>query len=209
MRITESSKPRRALNRLGQLFLIALLAMFCTLMGACATGQIGTGRAFHSLNFDWRYHTPGTEILDYKYGNSGEYGLQANPKEVAAGKRISGINITGNLPVGEFFYVKWQNKTTGEVFEDRVDLKSRVPVSMDRQDMYPIIEGSQLYIYLVSFDPVRPYFSQEESAALSALRTTPREKMFLLKGRYRVLEIYPDYRVDPHLPPEFIKKSGS
>lgn len=178
-----------------------LVGFTALLLVACSTSQVVSGRAFHSLQFDPSRQSPNTEILYYQYGNSREHGLRTNSEDAAKGKSRQGINISGDLPVGEFFYVKWRNTQSGQVYEDRVDLASRIPFSIARQALHPIIEGSQLYLYLVSFDPVRPYFTKEQAEEIRVTHKTPREKVFNFYLRNRVIQIYPERMVDPHLPP--------
>ncbi len=52
--------------------------------------------------------------------------------------------------LGESLYVKWRIKSTGEVFEDTVDLKSRLPRDVTSYRIYFVIDVRQLRVYLVS-----------------------------------------------------------
>jgi hypothetical protein len=54
------------------------------------------------------------------------------------------------MPRGEFLYVKWRLKATGEVFEDRVDLTKRLPPDIARHKIYFSIRERVLYVFLVS-----------------------------------------------------------
>jgi len=51
----------------------------------------------------------------------------------------------------DFLYVKWLDKTTGQVYEDRVDLTTRLPSfeKMHGQTVYFLVEDNQLYVYLI------------------------------------------------------------
>ena len=53
--------------------------------------------------------------------------------------------------MGDFLYVKWRDKASQQVFEDRVDLKSRLPSpkAMRGTDVYFLIDDNQLYVYLI------------------------------------------------------------
>jgi len=74
-----------------------------------------------------------TEILEAKYGDSWH---------------TSG---TVNMRPADFLYVKWRDKTTDQVYEDRVDLTKRLPSfeEMHGQTVYFLVEDNQLYVYLI------------------------------------------------------------
>jgi len=74
-----------------------------------------------------------TEILEAKYGDSWH---------------TSG---TVNMIPADFLYVKWRDKTTDKVYEDRVDLSKRLPPfeKMHGQTVYFLVENNQLYVYLI------------------------------------------------------------
>ena len=94
------------------------------------------------------------------------------------------------------YQIDWQ------VIEDTVDLKSLLPSSIQDHELRPIIDGTQLYVYLISYQPVRPYFSEAEADKIRRSHITPCEKVFTGYGRNRVIMIYPEKQIDPHLPPE-------
>lgn len=62
------------------------------------------------------------------------------------------------MSIGEFLYVKWRIKETGEVLEDRVDLRPLLPWNMGNHKITFVIDGRQLYVYLVTNQP-KPYKS--------------------------------------------------
>ncbi len=64
-------------------------------------------------------------------------------------------NTSGMMPRGEYLYVKWRVKATGEVYEDKVDLTHRLPADMTNYGLHFAIFGSQLYVYL--FPPEKFY----------------------------------------------------
>jgi len=74
-----------------------------------------------------------TEILEARYGDSRQTGG------------------TVYMPPADFLYVKWRDKTTGKIYEDRVDLTKRLPPSeeMYEQKIYFLVEDNQLYVYLI------------------------------------------------------------
>jgi len=74
-----------------------------------------------------------TEILEARYGDSWH------------------TNGSVNMPPADFLYVKWRDKTTDQVYEDRVDLRERLPSfeKMYGQTVYFLVEDNQLYVYLI------------------------------------------------------------
>lgn len=125
----------------------AWLALFLVvaIQTACATGPRLVN---HSFQFDPVWDSPGIEVLDYRYGQS------KNP--VARGcltpscdKSRQGGSTSGTMLVGDDLYVKWRIKSTGEVYEDTVDLKSRLPDNIANHRINVIVDGSQLYVYLI------------------------------------------------------------
>jgi len=74
-----------------------------------------------------------TEILEAQYGDSWH------------------TNGSVNMPPADFLYVKWRDKTTDQVYEDRVDLTKRLPPfdEMYGQKVYFLVEDNQLYVYLI------------------------------------------------------------
>lgn len=106
--------------------------------------------AFHGLSYNQAADMPQVEILDCLYGN----GLGAHTqREIDEGRARRGEcgNIFGSGPIGDFLYVRWRDKATSQEYEDRVDLKSRLPSSkeMHGQTIYFLIDDNQLYVYLI------------------------------------------------------------
>jgi hypothetical protein len=132
------------LKMLSWLYLIT----FTCVLAACAStnGKL----AWHSFGFDAVHDSPDIEILDFKYGNSKNKGTK-NPDWVAAkGTSVQGTGTGGEILVGDFLYVKWRIKSTGEVYQDNVDLKSRLPANIEDHTVYFVVKASQLYVYLVT-----------------------------------------------------------
>ncbi|MBS0453587.1 MAG: hypothetical protein JSS14_20005 [Proteobacteria bacterium] len=148
-------------------------------LGACtaAPNQSQPKLVFHSFSFDgWsdKWY-PQVELIEYSYGD--QYRMvrkAARPPEDSLGPRTS---VGGPMPVGEFLYVKWRIQATGEVREERVNLRPLLPADMDHHGLTFVIEGRQLYVYLVTPKP-----KHEDDPPL--LKTT--------KSRYHLTyEIYP------------------
>lgn len=124
----------------------AVLCMAMTI--SCATGP---KLVYHTFSFDGWYDgwAEKVDLLEYKYGD--QYSLVQDKNEVRVGYR-TGIN--SDMPVAEFLYVRWRLKATGEVIEDRVDLRHRLPKDMSGQGLTFVIDGRQLYVYVVTRTPI-------------------------------------------------------
>jgi hypothetical protein len=123
----------------------AALAVLAILAG-CASGPKIVDHAF---TFDVYTDSPEVELLDYRYGDSDLPGT-SNPSRLREkGRAPLNININGPMRQGESLYVKWRLKATGDMYEDTVDLRSRLPSDITGQRIYFMIKGPQLYVYLI------------------------------------------------------------
>ncbi len=123
---------------------LVLWSIACTLAGC--TGQRVVN---HSFGFDIRNSNPRVEVLDYRYGDS-KLPVRAPEWVVKEGKPMYFDGVTGAMLVGDFLYVKWRLMATGDVYEDTVDLRNRLPANIKDHRVYFDIKGPQLYIYLIS-----------------------------------------------------------
>lgn len=110
----------------------------------------------HGFGFDARWDSKGIKILDYRYGTSSHPSARNGAERRAQGESYQTARIYGEMRVGDDLYVKWRDESTGEIHEDMVDLRSRLPDNMTSQDIYFIVEKRQLYVYLISRDKRRP-----------------------------------------------------
>lgn len=137
------------LNRRG-LFLMGLLSSQLFL-NACATENY----MFHSFSFSAVSESPDIEVLDYQYGSKSEYereggvGLRAAPYRLERGDIFTGVGITGTFPRGDYLYVKWRIKNTGQIYEDKVDLTNRLPKDITQHEIHFLINGTQLFVFLL------------------------------------------------------------
>lgn len=144
-----ASASRRALARLSRWAIVSSLGVIMSTLAACSDGN-EQRFAFHGLAYDQAVDMPQVDILDCLYGD----GLGAHTQqEVDAGKARRGEcgNMFGDMPVGDFLYVKWRDKSTGQVYEDKVDLRKRLPSlkEMSGTRIYFLIDANQLYVYLI------------------------------------------------------------
>lgn len=137
-------------------------------LSACA---MAGNRAHHSFSFDTRHDSPDVEVLDYQYGDAAHFETGAERESVALGQVFVGGNVSGVMPRGDTLYVKWRDRHTHHVYQDRVDLKSRMPRNISDLTVYFLIKGPQLYVYLiypglkeasVPKGPVRMYQDQKQ-----------------------------------------------
>lgn len=103
----------------------------------------------HSFGFDTRQDSRDAVVLDYKYGDS-KLPVRAPEWAVKEGKTFAFEGVHGPMTKGDFLYVKWRNTTTGQVYEDTVDLRHRLPANITDHTVYFMIQGAQLYVYLIS-----------------------------------------------------------
>jgi hypothetical protein len=140
----------RVLGFYAQPAVFFILAIQLTLMG-CATRPTFVN---HSFSFDTIQDSPGIEVLDYQYGYNEEYeksrqiGIHADKERVAMGKVFPAQSTSGPIPRGDFLYVKWRIKQSGQIYEDRVDLTTRLPKDIKNYKIHFAIFDSKLYIYL-------------------------------------------------------------
>ena len=146
---------RRTANAPGtrphKLLILALIALLFT---ACA---IGPRQPYHSFSFNgrfdkWENHV---DLLEYSYGD--QYYRVRNsiyqprsPVFKGMDRLPSGTSTNGPMPVGEFLYVKWRIRSSGKVAEHRVDLRDKLPRDMFSHRITFVIDGPQLYVYLVT-----------------------------------------------------------
>lgn len=121
---------------------------------ACATGPRSVWHSFKfdGLNDHW---AESIDLLAYAYGDGYHMVREdlSNPSSsLFAGKSSlpPRRSINGSMPVGEFLFVKWRVKATGEVLEKQVDLRDRLPKDMINQELTFVLEGPRLYVFVVT-----------------------------------------------------------
>lgn len=192
------------------IWLKAWLLVFALSLVACAPISTATVQAFgrtvdHTFEFDASRDSRDIEVLRYRYGGDGGYATKTSEHEIASGRIAQSASTTGDMLLGKDLYVKWRIKSTGQVLEDTVDLLARLPDNMKQHRVRFIVEDEQLYVYVISRETVRPYFSQADADKINAFAKTPREKSLTVYARNRVTLIYPEKQIDPHLPADLRK----
>ncbi|WP_157559227.1 hypothetical protein [Hydrogenophaga crassostreae] len=137
----------------GRMLVSTLLAIG---LAACATGPrlVSHSFSFNGLKDHW---ADSVDLLAYAYGDGYHMVREdlSNPSSSALANKPglpTGRSINGPMPVGEFLFVKWRVKATGEVLEQRVDLRGRLPKNMTNREVTFVMEGPQLYVFVVTRD---------------------------------------------------------
>jgi hypothetical protein len=116
-------------------------------LAGCASGP---AQPWHAFSFDgWsdKWATQ-VDLLEYSYGD--QYRMVQRKVSKEQPVLGYGTNVNGPMPIGEFLYVKWRIKVTGEVIEDKVDLRNRLAKNMNGHKVTFVIDQKQLYVYLVT-----------------------------------------------------------
>lgn len=125
----------------------------------------------HSFSFNTFYDSPDMEVLDYQYGDGVHFETAAERERVALGQVFSGGNVSGIMPRGYELYVKWRDKNSHQIYQDKVNLRNRLPQDITNLRIHFLIKGSQLYVFLiypglkdafVPKGPVRMYEDQKQ-----------------------------------------------
>lgn len=122
-----------------------VLGCLCALLAACASA----GLVFHSFRFDIR-ESPNIEILDYRYGQTLAPRARASESDRQNGRVSQIVNIGGEMLLGDDLYVRWKIKSTGQVYEDLVNLKPLLPRNMKDHEIHFTVKGRQLFVYLIT-----------------------------------------------------------
>ncbi|MDO9166073.1 MAG: hypothetical protein Q7U13_08195 [Rhodoferax sp.] len=140
---------------------------------------VGPRLVNHSFAFDARADSPDAQVLDYRYGNTKQTGARASERELREGRVSQYTGTTGEMIPGDSLYVKWRIRSTGEVLEETVDLKSRLTRDITDHTVYFVIDGRELHVYLVS-----PELRPKDSLPFGP-------KFY--RDYYKVYEIYPTF----------------
>lgn len=144
----------------------------------------------HSFEFNVDTDSPGIEVLDYEY--STRKPSKAAYLKIGGNHVAQSEGITGGFPRGDFVYMKWRVRATDEVFEDRVDLRQRLPSDIRHQRIYCVIDGNQLYVLLIDLRKYREKVTTEELKMSEADATSPVKHVLTQYILYRVKKAYPD-----------------
>jgi hypothetical protein len=122
-----------------------LMGLVAVLLSACS---VFSSETYHTFQFYANSDTQNAEVLDYRYGEGGQ-ARHADPEDVKQERARCCQSVSGLMPKGDFLYMKWRDILTGRIYEDTVDLRYRLPWSIDHHTIYPMVYGSQLYVFLI------------------------------------------------------------
>ena len=164
----------------------AILALGILCLTACAMGGNKVA-PYYSIEFNASQDSPDIEVLDYRYGEQEKVFFSPSREAVKLGNTFKSGNISGFLPRGDFLYVKWRIKDTGEVLEDRVDLRNRLPENMEDLHVHFACHGRQLYVFLEWPWDGKPWAKGQPKDRYKPVPDG--EKRF---DGHRIQQIYPD-----------------
>lgn len=168
---------------------LALLFIACAL-AACAAGPRVVDHAFR---FDARWDSPDAEVLDFRYGDSKLPGVRPPEWALKEGSIGQATGVNGPMLIGDSLYVKWRIKSTGEVYQDTVNLRSRLPADIKDHTIYFIIKGAQLYVYLISPDKLNPNPCPPHDVLLRLSKSdNPDDRILFMYCYRKISKIYPD-----------------
>lgn len=113
---------------------------------------------YHTFGFDVLADSPHAELLDYRYGTLMQPVIKPPDWMLRSGGMRQQGGFSGEMIVADTLYAKWKIRTTGEVVEDTVNLKGKLPHDVAWHQIYFVIEARQLQVYLVSREPRSPDF---------------------------------------------------
>lgn len=164
-------------------FILAIVALALGISSCATTGDV----SHYGIEFDAWLETPEIEVIDYQYGDQRRTFFAPERERLKLGQVFKGGSLTGFLPRGDFLYVKWRIKNTGEVLEDRVDLRHRLPESLDDLKIHFACHGKQLYIFVQS-----PWDGQPWTKAPPNTRYQPIAEGVRRVDGQKIQQIYPD-----------------
>jgi hypothetical protein len=128
---------------------LAVAGVTAALTGGCVTGP---RMADHGFSFDgWSDEgrwVDKVDLLEYDYG--GQYRMVQDKVKPPKESLPASTGVTGSMPIGDYLYVKWRIKSTNEIYDNRVNLKPLLPIDMNDYRLTFVIDGQQLYVYLVT-----------------------------------------------------------
>lgn len=211
--------------KLGLMRLRLWWVLLCTFtLLACASGP---KQVFHSFHIDGRYDgKPNAEgryegwgkeidLLAYSYGD--QYRMVRNSVDEPRSPIYKGLTalpfgpsgVSGPMPVGEFLYVKWRIKATGAVFEDRVDLRERLPKNMTNHTLTFVPDKQQLHVFVVTPFPRNPNdekYTVPKYPYVNFYKPTHLTRLSTSDMTYEIYPVLEPYPAPTHLTSEQVEK---
>lgn len=100
---------------------------------------------------------PDVQVLDYWYGQSEKDTLIRMPAfRIKQGIPNQADSSAGLTERGDYLFVKWKDKKTGDIFDEKADLRYRLPNDITDTKVYFIVKENKLFVYLVTYKPKAP-----------------------------------------------------
>ena len=106
--------------------------------------------AVYVLAFDAAADSPDAEVLFFNTSDSRRLVAASLEQDLKRGVPQQSIRLGGERPVPDYLFVMWRVKSTGRIYQDTDDLRHRLPRDLNDHVIYFIVNGPQLYVYLVS-----------------------------------------------------------
>ncbi len=134
-------------------FLVMLIISYA--LTACAENPAtascpDNNRVYQSFVFGRYGENEGVEILNVFYGIPNCPVNYDSQYALYNGKPMQGTSINGLMRRAWHLNVKWRVVSTGEEYEENVDLRNSLPKDMTGHEIHFRIEGVQLIIYLIT-----------------------------------------------------------
>ncbi len=110
----------------------------------------------HGFSFHTIVEEQNAFVLDYRYGKQGSENAGASANHDRPGHPISQHGQFGPMVRGEELYVKWQDRETGQLFEQRVDLRGKLPANLYNCEVTFRVYGDKIFVYVVTPQPRDP-----------------------------------------------------
>lgn len=104
--------------------------------------------AVHAFAFDAVRDSSDDEVLEFRYGAGQKVSTSSDVNIRQFGRSPQRASVSGDMPVGDTLYVKWRVKADGQVSEDTVNLKPLLPPLMDDKEIYFVVRGAALSVFL-------------------------------------------------------------
>ncbi|MFG6415536.1 hypothetical protein ACG02S_16700 [Roseateles sp. DC23W] len=120
--------------------------LLISVVAGCASSPSQVAQGF---SCDMWYDGWGEKValLEYSYGDEIPSLHKKSQNETGLG--CAGL-VWSPMPTASFLYVKWRIRSTNEIVEERVDLRGRLPYNMKDHEVTFVLDGRQLYVYLVT-----------------------------------------------------------
>ncbi|TDK65706.1 hypothetical protein [Sapientia aquatica] len=100
------------------------------------------------FGFDMGYDDQHAAVLDFLLMGENAKIAETQTAYVEKGHKwyFEGLGFQYDRPTS--LYVKWQDDVSGSIYEKTVDLRPVIPRNLEATDLYFIVHGSEIFVYL-------------------------------------------------------------